>query len=111
MKFFILQTLFTKIKDQNIKALRQSTDDLALIGYHALAEELLEISDISAVFIGTSSGTTAEALANYFHSLPYFSARLLFLRTHYIQCLILWFPHVLLSFAPTFYLNSLIRRH
>lgn len=63
-----LQTLFTKTKDGNIKALRQSTDDTALKGYESLAEELLEISDLRAVFIGTSSGTTAQALAQYFDS-------------------------------------------
>lgn len=61
-----LQTLFNKIKDQNIRALRQSTDDTALIGYKDLAEELLEISDLKAIFIGTSSGTTAQALAEDF---------------------------------------------
>ena len=63
-----LQTLFEITKDPNIKALRQSTDDNALIGYASLAQELLEIEDLSAVFIGTSSGTTAQALAQYFES-------------------------------------------
>ena len=61
-----LQALFIKTKDENIKSLRQSTDDTALIGYHSLAEELLEIPDLKAVFIGTSSGTTAQALSEYF---------------------------------------------
>jgi threonine dehydratase len=61
-----LQTLFTITKDQSVKALRQSTDDLALSGYRSLAEELLEIPKLEAVFIGTSSGTTAQALAQYF---------------------------------------------
>lgn len=63
-----LQTLFTKTKDQTIKGLRQSTDDLSLLGYSALAEELMEIPNLQAVFIGTSSGTTAQALAEYFES-------------------------------------------
>ncbi|MEK7213643.1 MAG: PLP-dependent lyase/thiolase [Patescibacteria group bacterium] len=63
-----LQTLFTKTKDGDIKALRQSTDDTALKGYENLAQELLEISNLQAVFIGTSSGTTAQALAQYFNS-------------------------------------------
>lgn len=63
-----LQTLFNIIKDPTIRALRQSTDDTALIGYHALAEELLEIPELQAVFIGTSSGTTVQALAEYFES-------------------------------------------
>ena len=63
-----LQTLFNMTKDQSVKGLRQSTDDTALIGYQALAEELLEIPDLQAAFIGTSSGTTALALAEYFES-------------------------------------------
>lgn len=63
-----LQTLFNIVKDPSIKALRQSNDDTALIGYKSLGEELLEIKDIKAVFIGTSSGTTAQALAEYFKS-------------------------------------------
>ncbi len=64
-----LQTLFNIVKDPTIKALRQSNDDTALIGYKSLGEELLEIKDIEAVFIGTSSGTTAQALAEYFKSM------------------------------------------
>ncbi len=63
-----LQTLFTKTKDQTIKGLRQSTDDTSLIGYSALADELMEIPNLQAVFLGTSSGTTAQALAEYFES-------------------------------------------
>ena len=61
-----IQTLFVKTQDKDVKALRQSTDDLSLIGYEELAKELLTIEDLQAVFIGTSSGTTAEALAKYF---------------------------------------------
>ncbi|MDO8430406.1 MAG: PLP-dependent lyase/thiolase [Candidatus Taylorbacteria bacterium] len=61
-----IQTLFNITKDPLVKALRQSTDDNALIGYKELAEELLEIKDLKAVFIGTSSGTVAQALAEYF---------------------------------------------
>ncbi len=63
-----LQTLFTIIKDDKIRALRQSTDDLALAGYNTLAEELLMIPELKAVFVGTSSGTTAQALIEYFNS-------------------------------------------
>jgi len=48
------------------RSLRQSTDDIALLGYRSLAEELDTIEDLGAVFIGTSSGTTAQALAEYF---------------------------------------------
>lgn len=61
-----VQTLFLKTQDEKIKGLRQSLDDVALIGYNALAEELLEIDNLKAVFVGTSSGTTAQALASYF---------------------------------------------
>ena len=61
-----IQTLFTKTQDPNVKALRQSNDDMSLIGYHELAEELAEIKDLRAIFIGTSSGTTAQALVKYF---------------------------------------------
>jgi threonine dehydratase len=61
-----LQSLFERIKDQNIKSLRQSTDDIALLGYESLAQEISKIKDIKRIYIGTSSGTTAQALAQYF---------------------------------------------
>ncbi|HEY4494691.1 MAG TPA: PLP-dependent lyase/thiolase [Candidatus Paceibacterota bacterium] len=61
-----LQALFIKTQDENIKSLRQSNDDTALVGYKSLAEELEEVKNLSAIFIGTSSGTTAQALAQYF---------------------------------------------
>ncbi len=61
-----VQTLFTKTQDPNIKGLRQSNDDNALTGYESLAQELLKIPKLEAVFIGTSSGTTAQALSEYF---------------------------------------------
>ena len=61
-----LQALFIKIENPKIKSLRQSTDDTALIGYQSLAKELLEIPELKAIFIGVSSGTTAQALAEYF---------------------------------------------
>ena len=63
-----IQTLFSITKDPEIRALRQSTDDISLLGYGELAKELLEIKDLKAVFIGTSSGTTAQALSEYFNS-------------------------------------------
>lgn len=47
-------------------SLRQSTDPAALVGYKTLAEELIEITDLKNIFVGTSSGTTAQALADYF---------------------------------------------
>jgi threonine dehydratase len=61
-----LQVLFTKVQEPGIRGLRQSNDDIALDGYETLAEELFDIKDLRAVFIGTSSGTTAQALAQYF---------------------------------------------
>src|SRR3989344_4412035 len=65
-----LQALFIKIQnsspEQPICSLRQSNDDTALEGYNSLAEELLCIPNLKAVFVGTSSGTTAQALAEYF---------------------------------------------
>lgn len=61
-----LQALFIKTQDESIKSLRQSTDDLALLGYESLADELLEIPNLKAIFIGTSSGTTAQALGERF---------------------------------------------
>jgi len=69
-----LQAL-TQAMNEGARSLRQSTDDLALIGYETLAEELAETAGAveqngskkaGAVFIGTSSGTTAQALAEYF---------------------------------------------
>lgn len=60
-----LQAL-TQAVQQGFTSLRQSTDDKALVGYESLAQELAQIKDIGAVFIGTSSGTTAQALAQYF---------------------------------------------
>lgn len=56
----------TQAVEAGARSLRQSTDDLALVGYQGLAKELAEIPDLSAIFIGTSSGTTAQALAEYF---------------------------------------------
>lgn len=64
-----LQSLFTLTQDSSIKGLRQSNDDSALIGYEELAKELIKIDDLKAVFIPTSSGTTAQALAESFRRL------------------------------------------
>lgn len=60
------QEAFKLDKDGTAKSLRQSTDDLALEGYHELAYELMKIPDLKAVFIPTSSGTTAQAVAEVF---------------------------------------------
>jgi len=56
------QSAFLIDKSGEAKLLRQSTDDLALEGYFELAEELSKIPKLSAVFIPTSSGTTAQGL-------------------------------------------------
>lgn len=61
-----LQALFMKTQDPSVQSLRQSNDPLALVGYGSLAEELEKIPDLNAIFIGTSSGTTGQALAEYF---------------------------------------------
>jgi threonine synthase len=45
------------------KNLRQSTDKVALIGYHELAKELGKIPELEAIFIPTSSGTAAQGIA------------------------------------------------
>ena len=60
-----LQSLLETIK-LGVRSLRQSTDDTALIGYETLAQELAEIPNLSAIFIATSSGTTAESLGGFF---------------------------------------------
>ena len=60
-----LQAFLETIK-LGARSLRQSTDDTALVGYKSLAEEISEIPNLSAVFIATSSGTTAESLGEFF---------------------------------------------
>ena len=54
-------------QDDSMQNLRQSIDNTALTGYHSLASELESIPHLSAVFMGTSSGTTLEALGDMFH--------------------------------------------
>ena len=63
------QTAFLAEKSGGVKNLRQSTDDTALTGYEELAEELAKINRLSAVFIPTSSGTTAAGLFLAFQKL------------------------------------------
>jgi threonine synthase len=60
------QEAFQLDKSGESKFLRQSTDDLALEGYVDLANELYKIPNLAAVFIPTSSGTTAQAVAETF---------------------------------------------
>jgi len=56
------QIAFQLEKNKQAHWLRQSTDDTALTGYESLAKELSKIKKLQAVFIPTSSGTTAEGL-------------------------------------------------
>ena len=56
-------------KEHSAVYLRQSTDDTALLGYHELAEELNHIPNLQAIFVPTSSGTTAQALGEAFETL------------------------------------------
>ena len=56
------QAAFQMEKEGTARFLRQSTDDLALEGYLSLAQDLSKIPDLKAVFVPTSSGTTAQAL-------------------------------------------------
>lgn len=60
-----LQAL-TQAVQEGARSLRQSMDDIALIGYKSLGDELAKVKGLGAIFIGTSSGTTAQALAQYF---------------------------------------------
>jgi len=63
------QVAFQKDKKEAIIYLRQSTDDVALEGYKELARELNEIENLQAIFVPTSSGTTAEGLYKGFQKL------------------------------------------
>lgn len=56
------QSAFLAAKSGSTINLRQSTDDLALLGYEELAKELADINGLTAVFIPTSSGTLADGL-------------------------------------------------
>lgn len=56
------QTAFQLEKNKKYHWLRQSTDDTALVGYENLAKELTKLKNIQAIFIPTSSGTTAEGI-------------------------------------------------
>ncbi len=57
----------TQAANDGVRSLRQSIDDAALIGYQALTDELAKLKD-AAIFMGTSSGTTAQALAQSFQT-------------------------------------------
>jgi len=56
-----------EMEKEGARSLRQSLDDEALVGYESLGAEIIsDAKKAGAVFIGTSSGTTAQALAQYF---------------------------------------------
>jgi len=60
------QSAFLEAKNnERVINLRQSTDDLALAGYKTLAAELRQIKNLQAIFVPTSSGTTAQALGKF----------------------------------------------
>lgn len=63
------QTAFQLGKEDDVIYLRQSTDDVATFGYQELSQELDKIINLKAVFLPTSSGTTAEGLADGFSML------------------------------------------
>ncbi|MDO9509841.1 MAG: PLP-dependent lyase/thiolase [Candidatus Magasanikbacteria bacterium] len=63
------QSAFLAEKNSKTKNLRQSIDDTALLGYTQLAKELSQLPNLSAVFIPTSSGTTAQGLYQGFEKL------------------------------------------
>lgn len=63
------QSAFLLQKSGEAVWLRQSTDDNALIGYESLAKELAKIKNLAAVFVPTSSGTTALGLNKGFKKL------------------------------------------
>jgi threonine synthase len=63
------EAILAEKNSNKIKNLRQSTDDTALEGYATLAQELAEIKNLSAIFIPTSSGTTAEGMYREFQKL------------------------------------------
>lgn len=56
-------------QQEDVINLRQSTDDTALEGYWELAKEIAKIPNLKAVFIPTSSGTTAQAIGQTFEEL------------------------------------------
>lgn len=62
------QAAFLEEKSGRAKNLRQSTDDSALLGYFELAQELSPLNP-AAIFIPTSSGTTAQGLYEGFKKL------------------------------------------
>lgn len=65
------QSVFQLDKEGRVTSLRQSTDDTALQGYAELAGELDKIEHVQAIFVPTSSGTTAQGLAEAFQHLQH----------------------------------------
>ncbi|MDO8626625.1 MAG: PLP-dependent lyase/thiolase [Candidatus Magasanikbacteria bacterium] len=56
------QSAFQFAKNNGVVFLRQSTDKFAPLGYQELAAELAKIKNLGAIFVPTSSGTTAVGL-------------------------------------------------
>ena len=63
------QMAFQIEKEGKATWLRQSTSDVAVLGYRELADELNKIENLAAVFVPTSSGTTAQGLFDGFQGL------------------------------------------
>ncbi len=63
------QSAFQYEKTEGYCLLRQATSEIALRGYMELAQDVAKIENLSAIFIPTSSGTTAEGLALGFQKL------------------------------------------
>jgi len=57
------QELIKKTAGGDVKSLRQSTDENALVGYFDLASELILVEGLSDIFVGASSGTASEGIA------------------------------------------------
>ncbi|MBT4941701.1 MAG: PLP-dependent lyase/thiolase [Candidatus Magasanikbacteria bacterium] len=66
------QNAFMAGKEAGVAYLRQSTDGLAPRSYYPLAREITQHNDMGAIFIATSSGTTAQGIGEYIthNSLP-----------------------------------------
>ncbi len=66
------QNAFMAGKEVGVAYLRQSTNELAPQTYHSLAKEITQNNDVGAIFIATSSGTTAQGVGEYIikNSLP-----------------------------------------
>lgn len=77
------QSAFLLEKNSGFKNLRQSTDELALIGYEDLAREIHEqVNRAKIIFVPASSGTTAVGLYNGFKKIGG-QAKIFFVQTDF----------------------------